>query len=67
METGWESLGCSAWKRESCLETSEHLPPSEWATGKLERDFSSGTAVTRQGRMDLSRKGVGLDRILGRN
>lgn len=33
------------------METSEQLPESEGATGNLERDNSSGTGVTGQGRM----------------
>lgn len=46
-----EKWGCSAWRREGCMDTSEHLPASEGATGKLKRDCSSRTVVTRQGRM----------------
>lgn len=38
-------------ERGGCVETSQHLPVSERATGKLEKDNSSGTAVTRQGEL----------------
>lgn len=34
MKTGWESCGCSSWRREG-LESSENLPESEEATEEL--------------------------------
>jgi len=38
---GWESWGCSAWRRESCGESLEQLPVPGGAARELER------AVTR--------------------
>lgn len=32
-------------EREGCLESSQHLPGSEWSTGRLERDPASGAVV----------------------
>ena len=44
-----ESWGCSAWRREGSGVTLEQLPVPEGATGRMERGFSQGGAVTGQG------------------
>lgn len=57
METGWESWERSAWTREGGVETSQLLPVSERATGKLEKENSPATAVTGQGEWAQTERG----------
>lgn len=42
VETGWDSQGCSAWRREGFRETLEHHPVPKGATGDLEMNFGKG-------------------------
>ena len=57
MRKGWDSWGCSAWRREASEETL--LPSSStwrWLIRKLERDFLQGHIVKEQGVLDLNWK-----------
>lgn len=47
-------LGLFSLDKRGCVETSQNFPVSERVTGKLERDFSTGTVVIRQGGMDTN-------------
>ena len=39
LQTGWESWGCSAWRREGSRENLEHLTVLKGPQRELERDF----------------------------
>lgn len=47
-KTGWGSWGCSAWRREGCVQISQHLPvpeevlPGSWR-GPLHQELRCGT------------------------
>ena len=62
MRTGWESWGCSAWRRGGCRETLLQ-PSSTWRgpARKPESDFLQEHVVIGQGVMASSWKSIGLD------
>lgn len=55
METGWESWGCSPWRREGFVQTPQLLPGSGGATGKLKREKSLGDGVTGKQWVQIAR------------
>lgn len=57
MDRGWESWGCSAWRREGCVETSEQLPGSEGATRNLERNNHQELERQDKGEWSQSERG----------